>query len=198
MTQIQIVAIGGSTRVESSTELALRIAGRAAERAGAAVTYVTGPDLILPMYDINDPDRQPVVKDFIESVRQADGLILASPGYHGGMSGLFKNAMDYLEDLREDERPYLHNRAVGCISTAYGWQAAVATLQQLRQITHALRGWPTPMGGAINSLNSKFDKLAAFQRRTAGKQPWQPCSSCARSPMPCVGGRPPWVGRSTH
>jgi len=46
MTQIQIVAIGGSTRVESSTELALRIAGRAAERAGAAVTYVTGPDLI--------------------------------------------------------------------------------------------------------------------------------------------------------
>ncbi len=157
MTQIQIVAIGGSTRVESSTELALRIAGRAAERAGAAVTYVTGPDLILPMYDINDPDRQPVVKDFIESVRQADGLILASPGYHGGMSGLFKNAMDYLEDLREDERPYLHNRAVGCISTAYGWQAAVATLQQLRQITHALRGWPTPMGGAINSLNSTFD-----------------------------------------
>ena len=73
------------------------------------------------------------------------------------MSGLFKNAMDYLEDLREDERPYLHNRAVGCISTAYGWQAAVATLQQLRQITHALRGWPTPMGGAINSLNSTFD-----------------------------------------
>ncbi|MFY9208106.1 MAG: NAD(P)H-dependent oxidoreductase, partial [Candidatus Nanopelagicales bacterium] len=117
MTQIRIVAIGGSTREESSTELALRIAGRAAERAGAHVTYVTGPDLILPMYDINDPDRQPVVKDFIESVRQADGLILASPGYHGGMSGLFKNAMDYLEDLREDERPYLHNRAVGCIST---------------------------------------------------------------------------------
>jgi len=73
------------------------------------------------------------------------------------MSGLFKNAIDYLEDLREDERPYLQGRGVGCIATAYGSQAAVATLQQLRQITHALRGWPTPLGGAINSLVSKFD-----------------------------------------
>ena len=46
MTQIRIVAIGGSTRVESSTELALRIAGRAAERAGAArhLRHRTGLD----------------------------------------------------------------------------------------------------------------------------------------------------------
>ncbi len=157
MTQIQIIAIGGSIRPESSTELALRIAGRAAEGMGANVTYVTGTDLILPMYNLNEPNRHPIASGFVESVRQADGLILASPGYHGGMSGLFKNAMDYLEDLREDDRPYLHGRGVGCISTAYGWQAAVATLQQLRQITHALRGWPTPMGAAINSLVSQFD-----------------------------------------
>lgn len=157
MAQIHIVAIGGSTRSDSSTELALRIAGRAAERTGAQVTYVTGADLILPMYDLNESARHPVASGFVESVRQADGLILASPGYHGGMSGLFKNSIDYLEDLREDDRPYLHGRGVGCISTAYGWQAAVATLQQLRQITHALRGWPTPMGAAINSLVSQFD-----------------------------------------
>jgi len=157
MTQIHIVAIGGSTRPESSTELALRVAGRAAERMGATVTYVTGTDLILPMYDLYEPTRNPIASKYVESVRKADGLILASPGYHGGMSGLFKNAIDYLEDLREDERPYLHGRGVGCIATAYGSQAAVATLQQLRQITHALRGWPTPLGGAINSLVSKFD-----------------------------------------
>lgn len=157
MKDINIVAIGGSTRPDSSTELALRVAGRAAERAGARVTYVTGTDLILPMYDLNETARHPVAQHLIESVRHADGLILASPGYHGGMSGLFKNAIDYLEDLREDDRPYLHERSVGCISTAYGWQAAVATLQQLRQITHALRGWPTPMGATINSLATVFD-----------------------------------------
>jgi FMN reductase len=40
---------------------------------------------------------------------------------------------------------------VGLIATAAGWQAAVSTLQALRTITHALRGWPTPMGLAINT-----------------------------------------------
>jgi FMN reductase len=74
------------------------------------------------------------------------------------MSGLVKNAIDYLEDLSGDERPYLHGRAVGCISCAYGWQASVTTLHQLRQVTHALRGWPTPMGGAINSQVTIFDE----------------------------------------
>ena len=40
---------------------------------------------------------------------------------------------------------------MGLIATAAGWQAAVSTLQALRTITHALRGWPTPMGLAINT-----------------------------------------------
>ena len=40
--------------------------------------------------------------------RWADGLLVASPGYHGGISGMMKNALDYVEDLRADERVYLH------------------------------------------------------------------------------------------
>jgi FMN reductase len=40
---------------------------------------------------------------------------------------------------------------------AHGWQAAVTTLEQLRTITHALRGWATPLGGAINAAETKFD-----------------------------------------
>ncbi len=56
------------------------------------------------------------------TVREADGLILATPAYHADMSGLLKNAIDLLEDLREEPRPYLDGRAVDCIVTAYGWQ----------------------------------------------------------------------------
>ena len=36
--------------------------------------------------------------------RGAHALIIGSPGYHGGISGLVKNALDYLEELREDPR----------------------------------------------------------------------------------------------
>ncbi len=90
-------------------------------------------------------------------VRRADGLIVASPGYHGGVSGLVKNALDLLEDLRGDQRSYLEGRAVGCVVTAAGWQAAVTTLEALRSIVHALRGWPTPLGASLNTAEPLFD-----------------------------------------
>ena len=82
---------------------------------------------------------------------------MGSPGYHGAVSGLVKNALDYIEDLREDPRVYLDNTPWGCISCAYGWQAAVGTLSQLRSIGHALRAWPTPIGVAINSADEIWD-----------------------------------------
>lgn len=164
---ITIVAIGGTTRSKSSSELALRVAARAATNAGARVTMITGADLLLPIYDTQSQERDSRAAFLVDKVRHADGVLLSSPGYHGGMSGLVKNAIDYLEDLRSDERPYLHGRAVGCISCAYGWQASVSTLHQLRQVTHALRGWPTPMGGAVNSQVTTFDVHGGSSDATA-------------------------------
>jgi FMN reductase len=85
-------------------------------------------------------------------------LVIGSPAYHGGVSGLVKNAIDLLEDLREDTNSYFSGRAVGLVVTAAGWQACGVTLQALRGIVHALRGWPTPLGIAVNSLDQKpFD-----------------------------------------
>lgn len=94
----------------------------------------------------------------VEAIRRADGIVVVSPGYHGALSGLVKNALDYVEELRDDTRPYLDGRAVGLAAVAYGWQAAVTTLEQLRTITHALRGWATPLGGSINTAETKFDE----------------------------------------
>ena len=44
------------------------------------------------------------------------------------------------------------------VAVARGWQASVATLGTLRQVVHALRGWPTPLGLAINSTVTTFDE----------------------------------------
>ena len=96
-------------------------------------------------------------RDYVEAVRRADALVISSPGYHGTVSGLVKNALDYLEELRGDQRPYLDGRAVALVAVARGWQASVATLGTLRQVVHALRGWPTPLGLSINSSATTFD-----------------------------------------
>ena len=153
-----IVAVGGTLRPGSSTEKAMQHVLKAADRAGARTRLISGPALQLPMYQPENPDRSEAARDLVAQLALADGIILGSPGYHGSISGLIKNALDYAEDLRADIRPYFSGRAVGCIATAGGWPGAVNTLGALRDIVHALRGWPTPLGAAINSSERVFDE----------------------------------------
>jgi FMN reductase len=127
----------------------------AAEAEGADTLYFDGKALDMPMYSYGGA-RTDQAKALIDALRRADGIIIASPGYHGTVSGLIKNALDYVEDMAKDERVYFEGRAVGLIAVAAGWQATGSTLATLRSITHALRGWPTPMAVAVNSAQPVF------------------------------------------
>lgn len=152
-----IVGIGGTTRIGSSSETALRFTLAAAERLGASTEMIVGPLLDLPMYDPSDDHRSPSARRLLQSLRRADGVIISTPSYHGALSGVIKNALDYVEDMRGDARPYFDGRAVGVIVTAFGAQALGTTLVGVRSIVHALRGWPTPFGAALNSQNKPFE-----------------------------------------
>jgi len=154
---LRILAIGGSTRPDSSSERAVKAAARGAQAYGAEVRFIVSRDLMVPIYDTETEERSELAQQLVEGYRWADGLIVASPGYHGGISGMIKNALDYIEDLREHDRVYLDGMAVGCIAVSYGWQATVSTLHQLRQVAHAVRGWPTPMGASVNAMVTKLD-----------------------------------------
>ncbi len=154
-----VVGIGGTVGGISSTERALRIALDAACDAGFRTRMFGGADMArLPLYNPKAKQRTPEEGAFVEAVRDASALIIASPGYHGSISGLVKNALDLLEETARDERRnYLADMPVGLIATAYGWQATGSTIAALRSIVHALRGWPTPFAAAINTQITKFD-----------------------------------------
>jgi FMN reductase len=175
-----IVGIGGTASPASSTEQALTLALAAAERAGAK-TRMFGGELIaaLPHYLTDSATTSPEGRDLVEAIRAADGVIIASPGYHGSISGLVKNAIDFLEETAKDKRVYLDGVPVGLIATAYGWQATGSTLATLRSIVHALRGWPTPLGAAINTSGGIFkngacsDAGASAQLDLVGRQVYE-------------------------
>jgi FMN reductase len=156
-----VVGIGGSAREGSSTNIALLTALRHAETAGAITRFFGGQTLAtLPLYDPQIATRTTAQEEIVEAVRAAQGVIFAAPAYHGNVSGLVKNAIDLLEDLRDDPRPYLDGRSVGCIVTGAGWQACGATLNALRGSVHALRGWPTPLGVTLDMSTSPFSSTA--------------------------------------
>jgi FMN reductase len=154
-----VVGIGGTIGSVSSTERALRIAMTAAADEGFRTHVFGGEDLArLPLYNPRAAERTEAEQVFVETVRQASAIIIASPGYHGSISGLVKNALDLLEETAKDDRPYLADLPVGLIATAYGWQATGSTIAALRSIVHALRGWPTPFAAAVNSQQTRFDE----------------------------------------
>ena len=155
-----IVGFGGTTRPGSSGErLATAVLAKTAE-LGAKTLFFCGCDLAaLPHFAPENSTRTPKQIEFLDAVRLADGIVIATPGYHGGVSGLVKNAIDLLEDLREAPRPYFDGRAVGLIVSAAGWQAGGVTLASMRGIVHAMRGWPTPLGIMVNTVAQKlFDE----------------------------------------
>ena len=166
-----ILFVGGTSRPASTTERALRHCMAHAEALGAATRLIDGRFLSqLPLYDPDNPQRSDRERDFIAAVRACDGIVVATPGYHGSLSGPVKNALDWIEDTAGDQRPYLTDRAFGPIVTAYGWQACCTALVSLRLIAHALRAWPTPMGATVNAAARPFngqgscvDQQAAFQ-----------------------------------
>ncbi len=174
---VRVLCIGGSTRPNSSSEQAVKVAAAVAEAEGAVVDLIVSRDLMFPVYDTETPDRTPEAERFVKAARAADAMIIASPGYHGSMSGMLKNVLDYLEDTNKDERVYLDGVPVGCIAVSYGWQATVSTMQSIRTIVHALRGWPSPFGATINATEKIFDDhgnciddRARFGLETVAKQ----------------------------
>lgn len=152
-----VVGIGGTFSARSSSEALVRAVLASCEDLGATTQMFSGSDLAaLPHFN---PESGHVLTEgesaLVEAVRQADAIVIGSPGYHGGYSGLVKNAIDLLEVLRPDARTYFDGRPVGLVVTAAGWQACGTTLSALRDVVHAMRGWPTPVGIAINSMEQR-------------------------------------------
>ena len=150
----KIIGLGGTFRLASTSERLVRAVLKECEGMGAETMMFGGSALaMLPHFNPEQPDRTAQETALLEAVRVADGIVIGSPGYHGGYSGLIKNAIDLLEDLRSDTRVYFDGCPVGLVVTAAGWQACGTTLSALRDVVHAMRGWPTPVGITINSVD---------------------------------------------
>ncbi len=162
-----ILGIGGAARPNSSSEKALRISLKAAEACGVSIALVTGAGLDLPMFTPHLNFRSDAAQHLVALFRRCDGVIISSPSYHGTVSGLVKNALDYTEDLSKDGRIYLDGCPVGVIGCGAGWQGASQVVATLRGIVHALRGWPTPMAATLNTSQPMFDELGACTDATA-------------------------------
>jgi Predicted flavoprotein len=68
-------------------------------------------------------------------VKQADGIILGTPEYHGSLSGVLKNALDL---MGFDE---FEGKMIGLVGVSGGQMGAFDALKTLRNIGRALHAW---------------------------------------------------------
>ncbi|TAG92852.1 MAG: NAD(P)H-dependent oxidoreductase [Oscillatoriales cyanobacterium] len=166
---VKIVGIGGSLRAGSYSQMALNVAANRAQALGAEVEVLDLRSINLPFCNgENDYHEYPDVEKLRNAVKEADGLILATPEYHGSLSGVLKNALDLLSF------EHLDGKVVGSISVL-GGQVNSNALNDLRVILRWVHAWVIPEQIAIaqawkafspdgklldEKLSERFDKFA--------------------------------------
>jgi FMN reductase len=155
MRPVRVVGLGGSLREESTSRTALQVALEGAAASGAGVELIWVRDLDLPLYTAEHAPP-PDAHRLAETVYNADALIWSSPTYHGSVSGSFKNALDWLILLAENDPPYLTNKPIGLVTTAGGVQGLQA-VNTMDFIARALRGWSVPLVLPVAQSWQSFD-----------------------------------------
>ena len=149
---LKIVGINGSLRDSSYSFKALEAAASRVEALGAEVEILDLRKMNLPFCDGGDdyPDY-PDVEKLRDTVKAADGLILATPEYHGSVSGVMKNALDLMSF------DHLSDKVTGLISVL-GGQSNSNALNDLRIIIRWVHGWVIPEQVAVGQAWKSFDK----------------------------------------
>lgn len=140
---LTIVGLGGSLAATSRSRAALLVALEGAEREGARTRLLDLRELDLPMYDPDEREPGETARQLMEACYGADGLIWSSPLYQGSVSGSFKNALDWLQDLGSRDPPFLHDKVIGLISASGGTHGLQA-INTMEFSVRALRGWAVP------------------------------------------------------
>ena len=148
-----VVGIAGSLRRGSFTRRAVETALDGAREVGAETTL-----LDLAEYDLvfchgsTDAAAYPEsVGKLRQQVRAAQGIILGTPEYHGGFSGVLKNALD-LMSFAEFE-----GKMLGLVGVSGGRMGAIDALNTLRNIGRALHSWVVPEQASIPQAAGAFD-----------------------------------------
>lgn len=159
---IRILGIGGSTRQESRTLAVLKAVLALAGEQGATTTLADVRVLDLPVYNEDIPleDHPASLHWLLEQVQHADAFILASPTYHGTISGAVKSVLDALHIRHGDDRTYFEQRPVGLL--AYGGPSAPNVINALSHSVRGMQGlqMPTVVTVARTAMDDSFTHIA--------------------------------------
>jgi chromate reductase len=129
---MKILAISGSLgRRSSNTEL-LRATKQLCAGTWEIEIYEALRDIGPFDPDLDDDAAPPEVKDFRDQIRSADGVLISSPEYAHGVSGVLKNALDWTVSIGD-----LYDKPVAVFNAS---QLATIAIESLTEILRTAGG----------------------------------------------------------
>lgn len=113
------------------------------EEKGFDVEVLNLSEAEIPFFKMEFQNPPIAAQLMCEKFKQAELQIWLTPLFHGSMTGLMKNCLDWLELTSKDEVPYLTNKIVGLVCWAEGGMA-VQGINAMDAVAKALRAWVLP------------------------------------------------------
>jgi azobenzene reductase len=151
---MHITLIAGSLRAHSNSTKVLRYMEKEIKKKGAEAALIDLRTAPVPIYNPDAVSVDPNTAKLIESVQKADGVILATPEYHGSISGALKNALDYMGKAQFAGKPVLSV----CSS---GGAVGVSSLTHLQAIVRNVHGINCPEWISIGGEQRRFNAEGA-------------------------------------
>lgn len=137
---IKILGVGSSMRKGSISTETLRIALDFAIQNNSETRLLDLRETQLPMLYSNDQETKEMQK-VTDYVTWADAFILATPDYHGSMSGSMKN---FLDNFWSE----FAGKLFGYICASH--EKGLTVMDQMRTAVRQCYGWSMPYGISVN------------------------------------------------
>ncbi len=148
---LKVLGVAGSMRDGSYSKKALNLALESAKRHGAQVQLLELAKVDIPIYSPSST----VPAKVEENVAWADAFILASPDYHGSMSGALKNFLDYFYEE-------FSGKLFGYVVASH--EKGLTVMDQMRTAVRQCYGWSLPYGVSINGEQDFMEGRLSNQR----------------------------------
>ncbi len=159
---MNLLGISGSLRADSFNTQLVRVAAEAFGEADFALA-----DLRLPLYDgdLEDKGMPAEVTKLADQIRAADAIIISTPEYNAGLSGVLKNALDWVSRIPPMA---FAGKPTAIMSAAAGRAGGARAQMTLRHCLVAFRprivlGPEVMVGGAMTAFEGGklTDEMAA-------------------------------------
>lgn len=158
----KIIALAGSLRNQSFNKQLVQQAAEIAEQQGAEVQYVDLADFNIPLFseDLEAEGTPSDVNDLKALFAQSQGILLASPEYNGSISGVLKNALDWLSRPSQDTDigSAFANKSVGLMATSPGPLGGIRGLSHSKDVLFNLGAIVSPNLLAVGSAYQAFNE----------------------------------------